>query len=62
MVGLTNSLHFFLFLDKAQASQHMSDGHLRVIGPKYPEVLVLVIMVAHLIAVDFLEPFPVLQG
>ena len=35
---------------------------MRIIGPKHPAVFVLIITVAHFIAVRFLEGFPVLQS
>jgi hypothetical protein len=62
LVELYDALVFLLPFHQAQASQHVADRHMRVIRPKHPTVLVLITTVGYIIAVEFLETFPVLRG
>ena len=36
MVELFGALEFLLLLHQTQASQHLTDGYVRIIGPKHP--------------------------
>lgn len=62
MIHAFGALELLLFIQQTQTSQHLANREMRIVGPEHPAVFVLVIAVAHFVAVLFFEGFAVFQG